>query len=184
LESISDNALMLKVKDGDIDKLGLLYERHKGAIFGYLYGMNHDSMLAEDLLQMVFIRVLKYKSGFRGDGKFTTWLFHITRNVNADYHRKRKRDPNALGEDLFELEYQLAEEPTEDKEASLQLLDKALQLLGAEQKEVLVLTKLKHMKYRDVADIYGITEGAIKAKVFRAMQSLKVKYAQLETMVS
>ena len=123
---------MLKVKDGDTDKLGLLYERHKGAIFGYLYGMNKDSMLAEDLLQAVFIRVLKYKNNFRGDGKFTTWLFHITRNVNADHHRKKKRDPNALGESREEWNIAAEESDSNEKEVRLTLLEQAMDQLDAE----------------------------------------------------
>ena len=171
---------MLKVKQGDIDKLGLLYERHKGTLFGYLYHMNRDAMLAEDLLQTVFIRVLKYKHNFRGDGKFSTWLFHIARNVNADHHRKQKRKPVAVTLDHLNLAASAVEEGISHKEAELTQLERALQLLDEEKREVLVLTKLKQMKYKDVCEIFGCTEGAIKAKVFRAMQALKEKYTQLE----
>ena len=171
---------MLKVKKGDIDKLGLLYERHKGALFGYLYHMNRDAMLAEDLLQTVFIRVLKYKHNFRGDGKFSTWLFHIARNVNADHHRRNKKKSMDVTLDHLNLTSSYMEEGIAQQEAALTQMERALQLLDAEKREVLVLTKLKQMKYKDVCEIFNCSEGAIKAKVFRAMQALKEKYAQLE----
>ena len=175
---------MLKVREGQIDKLGLLYERHKGAIFGYLYHMNRDSMLAEDLLQTVFIRVMKYKHNFRGDGKFTTWLFHIARNVNADHHRKNKRASQIVALDQIHLTVTDTEDGVAGKEGELSQMEQALQLLDAEKREVLVMTKIKQMKYKEVCEVFNCSEGAIKAKVFRAMQALKDKYAQLESTVS
>lgn len=175
---------MLKVKQGDLDKLGLLYERHKGAIFGYLYHMNKDNMLAEDLLQTVFIRVIKYKHNFRGDGKFTTWLFHIARNVNADHHRKNKRASHVVALDQIHLKISQTESGIAEKEVELSQMERALELLDAEKREVLVMTKIKQMRYKEVCEVLDISEGAVKAKVFRAMQALKEKYAQLESTVS
>ena len=90
MEALSDNALMVKVRDGDIGKLGLLFERYKKSLYGFFYGMNRDSDLSEDLVQNVFYRILKYKHVFRGDGDFKVWMFHIARNVNHDHFRKDK----------------------------------------------------------------------------------------------
>ena len=68
LNSLEDNALMIKVKDGDLEKLGLLFERYKKPLFGFFYGMNRDADLCEDLVQNVFMRILKYRYLFRGEG--------------------------------------------------------------------------------------------------------------------
>src|SRR5688572_18509827 len=84
---------MIKVKEGDLDKLGLLYERYKKPLFGFFYGMNRDRELCDDLVQNVFFRILKYRYLFRGEtggGEFKTWMFHIARNVNNDHFRKLK----------------------------------------------------------------------------------------------
>src|SRR6188768_891338 len=81
---------MLKVKDGDLDRLGLLFERYKKPLFGFFYGMNKDAELSEDLVQNVFFRILKYRYLFRGEGDFRTWMFHIARNVSHDHYRKNK----------------------------------------------------------------------------------------------
>jgi hypothetical protein len=90
LDSLADNALMLKVKEGNLDKLGLLFERYKKPLFGFFYGLTKDAELCEDLVQNVFFRILKYRYLFRGDGDFKTWMFHIARNVNHDHFRKNK----------------------------------------------------------------------------------------------
>jgi RNA polymerase sigma factor (sigma-70 family) len=174
---------MLKVKTGDTDKLGLLYERNKGLIFGYLYNMNRDAMLAEDLLHTVFIRVLKYRNNFRGDGKFSTWLFHIARNVNADYHRKNKHAAEMIRLDHTPIPPLYENDDSASEELAHSRLDQALQLLDAEKREVIVMTKLKKMKYKEVSEILNCSEGAIKSKVFRAMQSLKEKYTQVESLM-
>ena len=55
---------MLKVKEGDLDKLGLLFERYKKVLFAFYYRMNFNAELSEDLIQNVFMRILRYKHAF------------------------------------------------------------------------------------------------------------------------
>jgi len=82
---------MLQVKDGQTDKLGLLFERYNKSLYGFFYRLTCDSNASEDLVQNVFIRILKYKYTFHGDGKFSTWMFHMARNMFADHYKKSKR---------------------------------------------------------------------------------------------
>ena len=172
---------MNKVKDGDLDKLGLLFERYKKPLFGFFYGINRDAALSEDLVQNVFIRVLKYRTVFRGDGEFRTWMFHIARNVSHDHYRKKRVDARHSIEDWQDhlpadenrfTEYQ--------KEEDMQLLSMALERLPEDKREVLLLSKYQEKKYKEIAELLGCTETAVKVKVFRAMQDLKVLYRQIE----
>ncbi|MTI41410.1 RNA polymerase sigma factor [Fulvivirga lutimaris] len=178
MESIGDNALMLKVKTGELDHLGLLYERYKRPLFGYFYHMNNDKMLAEDLVQAVFMRVIKYKHSFRGDGKFKTWVFHIARNVNTDHHKKHKNYTDDIEDEHNELPEM--ETGIHAKEEQLTQMERALTMLDKDKRELLTLSKLKSMKYREIGELYDSTESAIKVKVFRAMQALKKQYEALE----
>ena len=91
METLSDNALMLKVKDGDIDKMGLLYERYHRQLFGFLFHMTRHKELSEDIVQNVFFRMLKYCKGFTGSGEFKTWMYHVVRNALHDHFRKDKQ---------------------------------------------------------------------------------------------
>jgi RNA polymerase sigma-70 factor (ECF subfamily) len=181
LDSLTDNALMLKVKDGDLDRLGLLFERYKRPLFGFFFGMNKDKDLSEDLVQNVFFRILKYRYLFRGDGDFRTWMFHIARNVNHDHYRKDKfqrKDPLELWQDHISSDDNRVTEFLKDDE--LHLLSVAMEKLTDEKREILLLSKYQEMKYKEIGEVLGCTEGAVKVKVFRALQALKAVYVQLE----
>lgn len=188
LETLSDNALMIKVKDGDLDRLGLLFERYKKPLFGFFYGMNKDAELCEDLVQNVFFRILKYRYLFRGEpagrpggGDFKTWMFHIARNVNHDHYRKNKLGKTESVElwqerighnDIYSVQVQQDED--------LKMLSIAMDRLPEDKREVLLLSKFQEKKYKEIGEILGCSEGAVKVKVFRALQDLKAVYKQLE----
>lgn len=181
LETLSDNTLMLKVKDGDIDRLGLLFERYKKPLFGFFYGMNKDAELCEDLVQNVFFRILKYRYLFHGEGDFKTWMFHIARNVNHDHYRKNKlgkTESVELWQELIGHEDMYALQIQQDED--LKTLSMAMDRLPEDKREVLLLSKFQEKKYKEIGEILGCSEGAVKVKVFRALQELKVVYKQLE----
>lgn len=181
MNSLGDNALMIKVKDGDIEKLGLLFERYKKPLFGFFYGMNRDVALSEDLVQNVFFRILKYRYLFRGEGDFKTWMFHIARNVNHDHFRKTKwkeKDNIDAWQERLSSDANRQTEFQHDEE--LELLSMALQRLPDDKREILLLSKFHEKKYREIGEILGCTEGTVKVKVFRALQELKEVYRKLE----
>ena len=181
LEALSDNALMEKVRDGDIDKLGPLFERYKKPLYGFFYGMNRDADLSEDLVQNVFYRILRYKHVFRGDGDFKVWMFHIARNVNHDHYRK---DKIKIKESVDLWENRLKEEKNQytdlEQSEELMILSTALDRLPEDKREILLLSKFHEKRYKEIGEILGCTEGAVKVKVFRALQELKEVYQDLE----
>ena len=181
MESLSDNALMLKVKDGELDRLGLLFERYKRPLYGFFFGMNRDAELSEDLVQNVFFRILKYRYLFRGEGDFRTWMFHIARNVNHDNFRKNKiriKDPlEDWHEHLSDGDNRVT---AFQRDEELEMLSIALDKLSDEKREVLLLSKYQDKKYKEIGEMLGCSEGAVKVKVFRALQELKAVYKQLE----
>lgn len=183
MQELTNNALMLKVKSGDLDKLGLLYERHKKRLFGFFYNMNSNASLSEDLVQNVFVRMLKYKHTFTGEGSFTAWMFRTARNVNYDYYRKNRIAFNQS--DVASVAYKLEDSEHMEKiihqKDDITVLNRAMQLLQPEKREVLVLSKLKEMKFSEVAEILGCTEGAAKVKAHRALKDLRAIFLQLET---
>ena len=181
LNSLEDNALMIRVKDGDIDKLGLLFQRYKRPLFGFFYGMNKDTELCDDLVQNVFFRILKYRYLFRGEGDFRTWMFHIARNVNHDHYRKLKwKNKDALEnwtEKLSNGENRVTEFQQDEE---MKLLSMAMDRLPEDKREILLLSKYQEKKYKEIGEIIGCSEGAVKVKVFRALQELKEVYRKLE----
>src|SRR5215831_4095206 len=83
--------MMLSVKAGDLDKMGLLFERHHRALYNFFYYMTGNRESSEDMVQNVFFRMLKYRHTFSGEGEFRTWMYHLGRNVLKDFIKKNKR---------------------------------------------------------------------------------------------
>lgn len=184
MEALSDNSLMIKVRDGDLDRLGLLFERYKKPLYGFFYGLNRDSDVSEDLVQNTFFRILKYRHLFRGDGDFRTWMFHIARNVSHDHFRKDKlkaKDSIEDWQDKLGHQESRSEEIQHDDEH--RMLSMAMDRLPADKREILLLSKFQEKKYKEIGEILGCSEGAVKVKVFRALHDLKVVYQQLEKLM-
>ncbi len=181
LNTLSDNALMLKVKEGQNHNLGLLYERYKKRLFGFFYKMNKNADLSEDLVQNVFIRVLKYKHTFSEESKFITWIFQIARNEMYDAFKKQKKNQY---QDIEEVSYAISTHETIDEEMEVlensSTLKKALNLLPSDKKEILMLSKFKELKYKEVGEIIGCSEGNARIKVHRAINDLKNIFLTLE----
>ncbi|QJW92427.1 RNA polymerase sigma factor [Spirosoma taeanense] len=173
---------MLRVKAGDLDKMGLLFERYHRPLFGFLYHMTGQRDVSEDLVQNVFFRMLKYRHTFTGDGEFRTWMYHLARNVLADHVQKNKRSAHKY--DVADLVETIgggaaADEPIQ-KEQELAVLNKALSKLSDDNREVLILSRFQELKYEEIARILATTEGAVKVRVHRAMNALKSLYLRIE----
>lgn len=182
MDAISDNGLMLKVKAGDVDKLGLLFERYNKSLFGFFYRMTQNAKTSEDLVQNVFLRILKYKHTFTGEGKFTTWMYHLARNVNVDHHKKESR--MGYKDDLSDWENRIPEEfGTEEKlnqQEEVRLLNTALSKLSPEKREILILSRYQGLKYKEIGKIMDCSEGAVKVRIHRALTDLKKIYKKIE----
>lgn len=182
MDTLSDNALMLKVKNGDIAKMGLLYERYHRQLFRFLFNMTRQKELSEDMVQNIFLRMLKYPDGFMGFGEFRMWMYHIARNAVYDHFRKVKRTP--AHSDLTNLEERLVGEQYTDtkleKEQELKILESAMEKLSDENRELLILCRFQELKYHEIARILNTTEGAIKVRVHRALTLLKNNYLKIE----
>ncbi|SIT84028.1 RNA polymerase sigma factor [Pontibacter indicus] len=182
MEILTDNALMLQVKSGDLDKLSLLFKRYGRSLYGFYFRFTKNAELSEDLVQDVFERVLRYRHTFRGDGKFVTWLYHLARNVLADHIKKTKRA--GIRTDIDEKQEVLADltvpGEAKQKEEYLLLMESALDRLSHDKKELLLLSKLQGMKYKDIAELHNCTEANVKVRVFRAINDLREVFLKLQ----
>ncbi|ALW87155.1 RNA polymerase subunit sigma-24 [Hymenobacter sedentarius] len=173
---------MLRVKGGDLDRMGLLFERYHRQLFGFLYHMLGRADASEDLVQNVFYRMLKYRHTFTGDGEFRTWMYHLARNVLADFIKKNRHDAHHTDIDSMaeHLAGGAAADASLEQAQDVALLHQALGRLRPEDREILVLSRFQEMKYGEIARVLNTTEGAVKVRVHRAMNELKASYLRIE----
>lgn len=175
----TDNVLMLAVQDGDLERLGELFERHHLRIYSFCLRLTGRAATAEDLTQETFLRVLRYNRTFHGGSDFLPWLYRVARNVCMDHFRRQGAPEYELEQlpDLPSGERPVAErlELAEDSE----LLRAALAQLPPTGREVLVLSRFEHRKYEEIGRILGCSVGAVKLRVHRALKQLGEIYRAL-----
>lgn len=175
----SDVELMIQVREGEIDKLALLFERYKKPMYAFFYRFSGSRETSEDLVQTLFYRVLKYRRKYSGEGKFSTWLYRIARNLAIDHYHSDRR----ISVDPLEKEPAAADDRADRilvKHEEISLLRQAMKQLTPQEREVLVLSRFQGLTYREIGEICNCPEGTVKARVFRAIQSLKGIYSILE----
>lgn len=171
---------MQAVQRGDLAKLGGLFERHHLAVFDFLARMTGSRAIAEDLVQDVFERILKYRATWRGDAPFSAWLFRIARNARADHYRRRlPTAPFLEGTDSEDPAAGPETEAENDSEAAR--LQRALLLLRDDKRELIVLARYREMKYEAIAEMLGVDTATIKVRVHRALKELRDIYLNLES---
>ncbi|PYY04978.1 MAG: hypothetical protein DMG64_03810, partial [Acidobacteria bacterium] len=86
--SLPDEDLMLQVREGVGEMLGVLFDRYQSPLFNFYCRLTGDRTASEDLVQDVFFRILKYRQTYRPGTPFRAWMYQIARNARQDYHRK------------------------------------------------------------------------------------------------
>jgi RNA polymerase sigma-70 factor (ECF subfamily) len=175
---LSDEDCMTQLSTGKLDAAALLFQRYQRSLFNFFLRQGISAEASEDLVQNLFERVIKYRQTYRQGMPFRAWLYQIARNVQADWQRQGKRLPQ---QELDAGAMELPEHnPSFEQEEDLHRMEKAMQKLAPEQLEILLLARYQRMKYAEVAELLGCSEGAVKLKVFRALQQLRSLYFKLE----
>jgi RNA polymerase sigma-70 factor (ECF subfamily) len=183
LNTLSDNALMLKVRSGDLDKMGLLFQRYHRPLYGFLFHMTQQREVSEDMMQNVFYRMLRSRHTFTGEGEFRTWMYHLARNVVKDHFKQTRRrgSHHEISDYEERLPAGIAADEQVERKLEIKALERALGNLSPENREVLVLSRFQELKYAEIAEVLEISVGAVKVRVHRAMHQLKEVYWHLET---
>lgn len=176
---MTDEYLMRAVRDGDLTRLGVLFERHHRPLFDFLYRMTGDRGAAEDLVQGVFVRMLRYRATYRDDGRFETWMFRIARNARADHFRKQGAAVY-VPEDGMDWESE-APGPARllERARDMVRLKRALQALREDRRELIVLVRYQGMTHEQVGAILGVDAGTVKVRFHRAIKELRDAFTRV-----
>lgn len=173
-EKISDDLVIERCLAGDRDQYAVLVDRYQKMAYTVAYRMLGDEGRARDAAQEAFLSAYCGLGRFRRSSKFSTWLMSIVINACRDQLRKR-RETVALSDVQNSLPSGAAdpEERLRTKE-SAGLLQKALQRLPPEYREVLILKHIQGLGYHEIAAMCGEREGTLKVRAHRARELLKL----------
>ncbi len=175
MKHLSDQELMAIVQGGDYSPAAEIYDRYSARIYNFAFRFLKNAEAAEDATQEVFVKMLKHAKQFQGDAKLSTWLFSITANWCRDYLRKADNKAKEADDVLITIAAPADLSPERDLERreDEQRVKRALAALTVEQREAILLSRYQGLSYAEIAQIAGCSEGAVKTRVFRAMETLK-----------
>lgn len=173
---VEDEQLMREVRDGDVEKLETLFERHHAGILRYFLYVTSNRSLSDDLSQEVFFRVLKYRHTYQPAARFRPWLFQIARNVYTDHLGRRKPEVELPEEATQISSAAVSADRALQKKQEVQILRRALAAMPGDQREVLVMSRLLEWKHEDIAAVLHCEVGTVKVRVYRALRELSDRF--------
>jgi RNA polymerase sigma-70 factor, ECF subfamily len=185
---MSDEALMTAYQKGDLGAFAELVARHEKRLWNFLRRFVRERTAAEDLLQEVFLRMIKSAPDWQPSAKVTTWLYTIARNLCTDHARRAvHRDAVSLDGspaaadgsgprpllDRIAAPALGAESQAMGREISTRI-DAALETLPVEQREVFLMREVMDMPFAEIAAAVGSSEPTVKSRMRYALERLRV----------
>jgi len=184
LAEMDDAQVMLRVREGDDSAFNYLVSRYRRAMISFMYRMVHNSAIAEELAQEVFLRVYRSRASYSADAKFTTWLYRIATNLAVNHARDNKNERPEVKASLDEtdedtgLSIDVADDrPNIEQEIlrreRLAAIRKQVEALPERQRIAVMMHKYQELDYRQIAEVLHLSESATKSLLFRAYETLR-----------
>jgi RNA polymerase sigma-70 factor, ECF subfamily len=182
--SDTDEALMLRYRDGDARAFELLYARHKGPLYRYCVRLVRPAAVAEELFQDVWTNVIRARERYEVRAKFTTWLYRLAHNRMIDHYRRISTgvplsDDEAAQDALDGTPAEAFREPDNEFEQRRlgQRLVEALATLPEPQREAFLLREEGGMSLEEIAETTGVSTEAAKSRLRYALVKLRTALA-------
>ena len=172
----SDEDLMLALQRGELAAFDTLFRRHYEPVRVMCARLTASPSVGDDLAQETFLRVLRHRSTYRGDARFTTWLYRVARNVALEQIARQARDRRIA--ERWRSETPTSIGPEAKGQDTAEQLAAAMQALTPEQREVLVLCRYHDLPFAEIATILGCSAGAARVRAHRALAALRVAFAE------
>jgi len=176
---LDDDALVKLTLSGDLGAFGVLYERYSSGVHSVAFRMLGSQDDAEDAVQEVFLRAHRSLKAFRGNARFSTWLYRIATNFCLDEIRRRKSPVSfdALSEDSsWEPEDESgANDPARQLDRSLtkEAVESALRAMSPNYRILIVLRHLEGLPYEEIASILGCSINSLNVRLHRAREAFR-----------
>lgn len=184
-----DKELVRRFVDGDRQAFEELVVRHQNRVYGFCLRLLGSPSLAEEAAQEVLVKVFKYLPRFRGESKFTTWLYRVTlnhcRNVQAYRGRRHEKRHDSLDAESTDDEgstrrRELADDAPDAEDdlllaERLRIMKEELAKLDPIWKEILLLRDVEGQSYEEIGQALDLPPGTVKSRIHRARGELKTR---------
>ena len=179
-----------KVLKGDTDAFEALVLDNQKKVYNLALKMTGNENDALDIAQEAFLRAYTGLKGFRGDSRFSVWLYRLVYNLCVDFTRKKQRTPvtpltytDDDGElaDIEVPDTRYEPESVAEKRELREAVTRGIDALPPRHKEILVMREVTGLSYEDIASALQISEGTVKSRLSRARQNLAGLLAQYGT---
>ena len=180
MTEVSEKKIIEKVLGGDANTFEELVLRYEKTVYNLALRMVGDRDDAFDMTQEAFIKAYGSLSSFRGDSKFSVWIYRITTNVCLDFLRSKSRKQQVsltVSDDDEDAQLDIPDpkaDPEQQliKKISMQSVEEGLKTLPDKQRQILVMRELGGMSYAEIGKALSIEEGTVKSRIFRARKRL------------
>ncbi len=181
----NDDELVRLAAAGDTDAFNLLVERWERTILGLCYRVLGREEDAKDVCQEAFLRAYRGLGNFKGQAKFSSWLYRIALNLCRDWLRRERRRGDAQPAEGFELREQTIVDPisesVEDAIARRDLgraVGKVMATLPNEQRTVIVLKEYHGLTFREIAELLDCPMSTVKTRLYQGLSVLRDRLAR------
>ena len=182
--TITDEELVVRSQDGDVDSFNQLIKRWERPIYALAYRTLGREEDARDICQETFFRAYRALKGFKGEAKFSSWLYRIALNLCRDWMRRQRRAPTVqMPEDADIAELAAEGGPVESIETLVgrrelsRAVERAMATLPDGQRTAIVLKEYHGLTFQEIADMQGCPLSTVKTRLY---QGLSVVRRQLE----
>ena len=180
MTEVSEKKIIEKVLGGDANAFEELVLKYEKTVYNLALRMVGDRDDASDMTQEAFIKAYGSLSSFRGDSKFSVWIYRITTNVCLDFLRSKSRKQQVsltVSDDDEDAQLDIpgpSSTPEQQliKKISMQSVEEGLKTLPDKQRQILVMRELGGMSYAEIGAALSLEEGTVKSRIFRARKRL------------
>jgi RNA polymerase sigma-70 factor (ECF subfamily) len=186
----TDEELVARAQGGDVESFNQLIVRWERPIYALAYRVIGREEDARDVCQDAFLRAYRALPGFKGQAKFSSWLYRIALNLCRDWIRRQRRAPvSQLPEDIDAIELAAAAGPVESIEELVArrelsaIVEEAMSVLSEEQRTAIILKEYHGMTFQEIADMQGCPLSTVKTRLYQGLSLLRRRLEQQGQMV-
>jgi RNA polymerase sigma-70 factor (ECF subfamily) len=176
---LTDTEIIARVLKGEQQLYSLIVERYQNYVFTLVLRMIESREDAEEVSQDIFVKAYRSLADFRGDSKFSTWLYTIVRTSSITFLRKKKLDTQSLDNEKTFIQVENQESAFKaniiEQKSRHAMVNEAIQMLSPDDAQVITLFYKGEQSLEEMGKILGQDPNTVKVKLYRARQRLKEK---------